>query len=209
MSAMGLRSVFDSSFDEVVRVDYLDFEDAKRLLRRYVIGLSEQFLALAYVLSGGLARQLVRVARAIIEHGRRNANAPLASVARELVRDELTKSGKATVDALVSAEDRAGVVELLSALDDLPEKVTADELRVYARRLAGAYRGADERSVELRNIVAARVQFLAMVLDVFTDGLTRERMSAIGGGFDTLARARRYLAVNPMTGLALIDKFGN
>jgi hypothetical protein len=41
LSGMGRRSVFGSTFDEVVRVDYLDFEHAKKLLRRYVIGLSE------------------------------------------------------------------------------------------------------------------------------------------------------------------------
>jgi len=69
LSGMGLRSVFDSSFDEVIRVDYLDFDLARRLLRRLVVGLPEQFAALAYVFSGGLARQLVRAARDVLRQG--------------------------------------------------------------------------------------------------------------------------------------------
>ncbi len=54
LSGAGMRSVFN----EIVRVDYLNFRRTQKLLRRYVIGLPEQFQALAYVFSGGLARQL-------------------------------------------------------------------------------------------------------------------------------------------------------
>ncbi|MFD1051453.1 hypothetical protein ACFQ1S_40870, partial [Kibdelosporangium lantanae] len=58
LAAMGVRTVMDSAFDEVLWVDYLDLELAKSLLGNYIVGLSQQYLAFAYVRSGGLARQL-------------------------------------------------------------------------------------------------------------------------------------------------------
>jgi hypothetical protein len=205
MSGMGRRSVFDSSFDEVVRVDYLDFDHAKRLLRRYVIGLSEQFLALAYVFSGGLARQLVRVARAIIEFGRTHPDAELTEVVAELVTVELVRTCQATSDGLGVADDRGGVGELLRVLDDPPRKPAGGELRAFTRQVLAAYTGDSERVTELRNVVAARVYFLATVLDVFTEELTEQCMT--GSDFDMLARARRYLGVNPTTGVELVNRF--
>jgi len=48
------RDVFDSSFDDIVYVDYLDVASAKRLLLRRVIGMPVPFLCLCHCLSGGL-----------------------------------------------------------------------------------------------------------------------------------------------------------
>lgn len=198
LSGIGLRSVFDSSFDEVVRVDYLDFEYAKRLLRRYVLGLSEQFHALAYVFSGGLARQLVRTARAILDLGRDHPGRPLADVARALVDAELTRACQATADALTAVDDRNGVTGLLSLLDQPPVDLIA-----CADRIRTAYGGPSERVRQLKDALAARVRFLETVLEVFTDDLTEERTRALD--FDALARARRYAGTNPAAGLDLLD----
>lgn len=196
LSGMGLRSVFDSSFDDVVRVDYLDFEHAQKLLRRYVLGMSEQFHALAYVFSGGLARQLVRTARAVVELGR-DRQRPLAEVARTLVDTELERARLTTVDALTSVDDPAGAADLLRLLDDRP-----DEPGPFAERVLGASGGSDEVR-RLRDGLGARVRFLDTVLGVFTEDLDEERTRA--ADFDRLARARRYLGGNPEVALGLLD----
>jgi hypothetical protein len=47
--------------------------------------------------------------------------------------------------------------------------------------------------------------YLATVLEVFTEELTGDRLTAVAGRFDAMARARRYLGVNPTVGLELID----
>jgi hypothetical protein len=60
------RDVFDSSFDEVVSVSYLRFSEAQGLLNRRVV-FPLQFTCLCYCLSGGLARDLIRAARNVIE----------------------------------------------------------------------------------------------------------------------------------------------
>jgi hypothetical protein len=60
------RDVFDSSFDEVVEVSYLRLDEAQGLLNRRVV-FPAPFTCLCYCLSGGLARDLIRAARSVIE----------------------------------------------------------------------------------------------------------------------------------------------
>jgi len=62
------RDVFDSSFDEVVRVEHLNFPTSRRLLDRRVIGLPMPFAAVVFLLSGGLPRDLIRAARALLDY---------------------------------------------------------------------------------------------------------------------------------------------
>lgn len=194
LSGVGLRSVFDSSFDEVVRVDYLDFDLARRLLRRLVVGLPEQFAALAFVFSGGLARQLVRAARDVLRQGE---GATLSEVAYTLTQDELVRVCLTTGDALTALDDRRGVTKLLRALMDRP-----DDLHAYAQRLRGSYDGESASVRDLSDLAAARIMFLAVVREVFTDDLDE----VLPDRFDALARARRYAGSNPVTGLELLEE---
>lgn len=194
LSGIGLRSVFDSSFDEVVRVDYLDFDLARRLLRRLVVGLPEQFAALAYVFSGGLARQLVRAVRDVLRQGE---GATLSEVAHALTQDELVRVCLTTGDALTALDDRRGVTKLLRALMERP-----DDLRTYAQRLRASYDGESASVRDLNDLAAARIMFLAVVREVFTDDLDE----VLPDRFDALARARRYAGSNPVTGLELLEE---
>jgi hypothetical protein len=196
LTGMGLRSVFDSSFHEVVRVDYLDFDLARRLLRRLVVGLPEQFAALAYVFSGGLARQLVRAARDVLRQG---AGARLSDVAHALTQDELDRVCLTTGDALTALDDRRGVTRLLRALMERP-----DDLHAYAQRLHASYDGEYASVRDLRDLAVARVRFLAVVREVFTDDLDEKLPDRFD--FDALARARRYAGSNPVTGLELLEE---
>jgi hypothetical protein len=61
------RDVFDSSFDSIVYVDYLDFEGSQNLIEKRIVGKPIPFLALSYCLSGGLARDMIRIFRNLIE----------------------------------------------------------------------------------------------------------------------------------------------
>lgn len=62
------RDVFDSSFDNIIYVPYLQLEQAKRLIARRVIAMPPPFAHLCYCISGGLARDLVRVCRNLMQH---------------------------------------------------------------------------------------------------------------------------------------------
>jgi hypothetical protein len=199
LSGIGLRSTFDSSFDEVVRVDYLNFADANVLLRRRVIGLSEQFLAFAYVFSGGLARQLVRTVRTIVELAGSDGGQDLGSLAQSLAEAELTRACQATVDSLITAPDHTDVSELVQTLDESTEVTTL----AYCERVLASYRRESVVVRDLRDAVAARAYFLATMLSVFDENLTKEVMGT--KNFDLLARARRYAGSSPATALALIS----
>jgi hypothetical protein len=61
-----LRNAFDSSFDEIMHVGPLSYNESRRLLYRRVIGLSEPYVALCHCLAGGLARDVIRAARQIV-----------------------------------------------------------------------------------------------------------------------------------------------
>jgi hypothetical protein len=197
LAGMGLRSVFDSSFDEVVRVDYLDFQLARGLISRSVDGLPEVFVALAYVFSGGLARQLTRSARAIVRQPRGTS---LAAVTEKLVTDELDRVCKTTSDALTALDDRDGVTKLLRVLVE-PDP----DLHALRERVQTAYAEEDTAIGDLADRAAARIAFLAVVRDHFTDDLTEVLPAQV----DALARARRYAGSNPATGLALLEEFSS
>ncbi|NKE55561.1 hypothetical protein FXN61_01460 [Lentzea sp. PSKA42] len=197
MAGMGLRSVFDSSFDEVVRVDYLDFDLARSLISRSVEELPDAFVALAYAFSGGLARQLTRSARAIV---RQKQGTLLAAVTEELIADELDRVCKTTGDALTALDDHDAVNSLLRVLAD-----PVPELHDYRKAIQAAYEGEDAAIRNLRDLAAARIEFLAVVRDYFTDELTE----ALPAEVNALARARRYAGSNPATGLALLEEFSS
>lgn len=209
LSAMGMRTVFDSAFDTIVRVDYLDFPLARTLLNRRIIDLPEQFAALAYVLSGGLARELARVAEEIADE--RSENRSLDAMASYLVRRQLGRTTRAAMDRL--NREKAGAA-LIPVLDEQPrEDVSGDSLRGYAEQIATAGLGADEPGAvaAVRLDVRVMITYLAVLLDVFTVHLTEERM-ATGlvrglGDFETLARVRRYLGANPFGALELLQAF--
>ncbi|QYC41729.1 hypothetical protein Nocox_20605 [Nonomuraea coxensis DSM 45129] len=75
-----LRDAFDSSFDEIVRVGRLTYPESRRLLYRRVIGLSEPYIGLCHVLSGGIARDLIRAARRVVQIGTALAARPAGLV---------------------------------------------------------------------------------------------------------------------------------
>lgn len=84
------KTASNGIFDEMVWVDPLDLPTAGRLLDRRVIGMPFAFVALCYVLSGGLPRDLLRIARGISQSDGDDAQgaASLADVAREILYDE-------------------------------------------------------------------------------------------------------------------------
>jgi hypothetical protein len=55
---MPLRDSFDSAFDEIIRVEPLDFATARTVLERRVVGMPMAFIALCFALSGGIPRDL-------------------------------------------------------------------------------------------------------------------------------------------------------
>jgi hypothetical protein len=62
-----IRTAFDSAFDEIISVAPMEFPDARQLLQLRTTGVPLPFLALCHVLAGGVPRELIRAARALMQ----------------------------------------------------------------------------------------------------------------------------------------------
>jgi hypothetical protein len=212
LAAMGMRTVFDSAFDQIVRVDYFSFEEARSLLNRRIRDLPEQFAALAYVFSGGLARELARTAEAIA--GDCSSEDELASVAEHLVQRQLDRTTRAAMDRVSRSPDRRAGAALIPVLDERPiGRLTGGTLREYAVNVAGSghLKTEPEGLAGVRLDVVAMVEYLAVLLEVFDGRLVEDRMAA-GlergfGAFENLARVRRYLGANSSGARELLRGF--
>jgi hypothetical protein len=124
-----LRDAFDSSFDEILRVEPLSYSESRRLLYRRVIGLSEPYVALCHCLAGGLARDVIRAARQVARSA-----ATLSPSRRSVTASGGTESGDEA-----SAEYEFPYAEpsqCLPTLSDISAAVLYDELHRKLRALS-------------------------------------------------------------------------
>ncbi len=197
-----IRSTFDSAFDELVPVGPMTYRHSEQLLFKRVTGVPRPFIALCHVLAGGLPRDLVRAARALIGVTPATGEKPLPDTAGDLIRRELESLRQASVRQLA---ENAGPGSLLAALHDrrwpggTPRQFTDAALQVV-----GAAR--DDESDATRQLcqeLVVSLSFYATALDVF--GTRRDRLVTCLKErnydiVDDLAAARYAMRVN--TGLA-------
>lgn len=205
-----LRDTFDSSFDEIVHVGPLSYAESRRLLSRRVIGLSEPYVALCHCLAGGLARDVVRAARQIVQVGdvlaadAESGGISLSNVCAALLRDELRRQHRAVIRAASnSADDTHALLERLGDVArrhlDFPGP---GHLLKMAGDIARSAPGEPASVVTLRTDFAAYAYYCATLQDVFTDDLDPVEMMRAAesaddpGSFDSLAAARRAFALN-------------
>jgi hypothetical protein len=146
----------------------------------------------------GRLRSAVEAARPWVM-AREERGTRLAVVTEKLIADEFDRVRKTTGDAL-TAENQEGVSALLRVLVE-----PSDDLRDYRKAIQASYEGEDPAIRNLRDRTAARIEFLAVVRDYFTDDLAE----VVPAQVDALARARRYAGSNPATGLALLEEFSS
>ncbi|MFD9950231.1 hypothetical protein ACFWYW_56065 [Nonomuraea sp. NPDC059023] len=203
------RDVFDSSFDEILRVSPLTYAESRRLLYQRVIGLNEPYVGLCHVLAGGQARDLIRIARRLVRLG--NPQTKLSELCLELVGQELHRKALATLhhpavqnqpNLLRHLHHLTGVVEeVVPPLADILTTLSADPL------------DDDQQAGETRLEFACYVYFCMTLLQVFNDALDKDHMDRATqpinhpATFDRLAKARTAFAVNPHLAWQLIDDF--
>lgn len=213
-TGLGIRDAFDSAFDEIVSVDYLDLSDSLELLRSRVIGISEPFGFLCHCLSGGLPRELIRAVRRVAEHRTDREPTSLAAICHELVRDEMA----ARVHEFRIVANRLGAAHatlVLEPLVHLPHDASAKDLlnlasRLIRRQMSAAIPDALDR---LRREAAMLAYHCATLKQVFTDELDENQVrlarkdAAFPGSFDKLAQARKAVAEDPHLAGILLDAF--
>ena len=202
------RDVFDSSFDAIERIRYLTMEESQRVLARRVLGLPVPFQALCHCLSGGLPRDLIRVARELVEQERqqrieqeRQQRSPeggssdgssqgLAKLCSALVRADLEGKVAAAIVAArgaAPAGDRDWLLAWLCADDSA--SVDPSRLRRRCAEMV-SWRGlhrSDDREAECvssaRDIglgLATFIYYASTVLEFFVDSLDQLTLETIG-----------------------------
>jgi hypothetical protein len=223
-----LRDVFDSSFDEIFQVTPMTLDESRLLLTERVSGVPVPYHALCHVMSGGLPRDTIRVARAMISLRPAGGPAELPDVAAGLIGLELKARSRAVEviarELAVEPETSAFLVwaERLRAIP-----ATANRLVGECRRhdfMAGPMQmPADQREPDPDRQARVTLQalsveligffyFAATVLGLFDASLDAPKVKTIrkdasGGSLEDLAAARRLLAVNPRVGWARVDAF--
>jgi hypothetical protein len=226
------RDVFDSAFDEVVRVSYLTYEESRTLVvRRAGEHAPPPFIAFAHCLSGGLARDLIRA----VDHMAMQPDRTLDGVKRAVVHAEMEAKYLGTRAALRPVPLEPQVTEIITALyrlDRCPRKPGAAPTPARCLQRPEWLAGVtavdlspaglpDTDLASLRTVQRLAGEYLTFaylgrtLLESFTvddAGLERlwpaedaeedERIS-----LDYLARARQHLTVNPHLAWEQITKF--
>ncbi len=226
------RDVFDSAFDEVVRVSYLTYDESRTLVeRRAGKHAPPPFIAFAHCLTGGLARDLIRA----VDHMAMHPDRTLDGVTRAVVHAELEAKYLGTRAALRPVPLEPQVTEVIAALyrlDRCPRGPGAaltpawclqrrDWLvQVTAVDLSPA--GLTDTDVaSLRTVQRLAGEYLTFaylgrtLLEFFAvddTGLERlwraeEAAEDERASLDYLARARQHLTVNPHLAWEQISKF--
>jgi hypothetical protein len=103
------RDVFDSTFDEIVRIERFSYEQSRTLIKRRTI-MPDPFIALCHCVSGGLPRDLIRTARTLYRlNAQRKLGGSLENITRALITEDLhAKTAASWVElARLTAEPEA------------------------------------------------------------------------------------------------------
>jgi hypothetical protein len=221
---VSVRDAFDSAFDEIIRADYLDLSTAKQVLERRVVGLSAPYIAFCHALSGGLPRDLIRVARRVVAAADTTNRHDLAGIVRHVLWTEFREQLLATrallprirgdeeLERLVADFD--GVLLESHDVDRVLRASTALSRAVLAHDLSPSSAEIPDhvKALALLEEISAYGYFCATLLDVFGQQISTGRIKAAtddpgSGSFAALAQARQSFAVNPQVAALSIDRF--
>lgn len=204
-----LRGSFDSAFDELVSVRPMTYEQSEELLFKRVTGVPRPFTALCHVLAGGLPRDLVRAARALVDVTSVGGEKCLEGTAGELIRRELESLRQVSVRQLA---ETAGTGRLRAALDD-PEwpGTTPAQFAGAAQRAAGAVRDAEsDQARQLCRGLVVSLSFYSTALEVFAtapDRIIAGLKNQEYGIIDDLAAVRDTMRVDAEHAHQLLERY--
>jgi energy-coupling factor transporter ATP-binding protein EcfA2 len=217
------RSLADNAFDEVISLEPMSFELSRQLLQRRVPGFTDPFVWLSLVLSGGLPRELLRVATQLVEITREfDYELELPAFADRLVGEEILEALVATRSQIArlspgpewgSVLDRlrllAGAVKPGSPGGDLG--LALKELADLRTGLPGGGASGDAAITEVITRLAAFALLAKTTCDVFKDGCfdisgMRDPDAGTVGAYTELAAGRRELSVSSESCRAVVDR---
>jgi hypothetical protein len=209
------RDVFDSSFDDIITVGYLDWPQSQEFLNRLVVGMPAPFAALCHVFVGGLARDLIRAARAVLTYGEQNGQLVLSVAAARLCLQEMLGKTHGVFRELAGLGDDRFAMSLLAHVQtsdesfgeasdylEWSEYVTAWITDASATPDFGATGG---KALRFARELAVFGYFTATVQQFFGAQLNQAEFEA--ADIERLARARQAMAVSPVVAERYIAEF--
>ncbi|MFG2533220.1 hypothetical protein [Streptomyces sp. NPDC048516] len=222
------RDVFDSSFDDVITLQRLSMPTARKILYGLLLGWKEPFVALCYVLSGGLPRELLRSTRELV--GRLDVASDndihLVRAVPDLMQREAVARLWAIRHSLLRESCNPVGLDLLGQLECIePKSATAaqfrqwhDELRswIVQRGRTTPDPGGSSQLLPAARLgceLAAFMLFAATVIEFFGEDLDAtqlreaETLAAGHKSLGKLADARQALSLSPWTSVGCIESF--
>lgn len=218
------RDVFDSSFDDVVNVGFLSAKESVELIQRRVIGMPLPFIFLCHCVAGGLARDVIRVAREVVVS---NPMGDEGWLLHEVCHSIVVVDYHAKIDAsLVATRAMSGAeVEILrswlqamrgvevspDALLDVCRRSRQDLLGRFSSEARVEPGGSNGPPCALANELLTFVLYSATLMEFFDSrrSPTGYRDAFESGRLDQLARARQALAVHPRVAWECLEDFRN
>jgi hypothetical protein len=213
---VGIRDVFESVFDSVVRVEPLSAAESVTVLQRRIIGMHPPFGELCHVLSGGLPRELIRCAREAAALAARPETQDVPVLTRRLLAARSAARQEAVGEIAGRHVRTDGTQPVLTWLRALESTLGPDELlnRCEIAPLILDVRAASEIVAELESALiglAAWWHHAATVMQ-FADALTRHGLGwactpleDAPSLIDLLARGYLDLAVAPELSWATVS----
>jgi hypothetical protein len=197
------RTAFDSAFDEIARVQPLDFESCRRLLRRRIAGIPESIIAFCQVMSGGVPRDMIRAARSVLD-ARIRGHEKVPDIVLDLVIAEIQILKRTCI---------SDIARLESGLARLPSTFLRPDWPGRTPEHISAYIGNNSKDGELPFKFNVGLYFYSTVTDVFstklaeTTELLRSYKPEEGSGIDQLVQARNAISINPVVAWQMISDF--
>jgi hypothetical protein len=166
---VGIRPAIDSTFDEVVRMTILDIRQSRELLGRRLVGFPEAFVALCHSLSGGIPRELIRMARSLIDARRSSSTDQLVPLATLVIAQEVRRLKSGFVGQISRDQSTSHERLLIGRLvDEEWPGHSSGKLLMAARELLS---NADENDSPVRTAsmqLGVALYYYATVLELFT-----------------------------------------
>jgi hypothetical protein len=206
---MPARDAVDSAFTSMVRVDPFTLSESQLWLAHRALGIPKPFVWLCHCLSGGLPRDLSRVA--IMVHDLNDEHETLGDFTTTIVAADMELKRQAYVHAARQLADQDSaihtLIELLLTLSAARYTNLVDSTSWQALG-----KDADTASARLWSEVRCYVVFCATLLEVFTDDIGEhlDLPSPAYGGLSTvelLADIRRKMSVNTPLALHALSDF--
>ena len=227
------QSTLEHSFDDVVVVDALELDEARELLSTRVPGFTDSFVFLALALSGGLPREMIRVARRLVEVNHQETKEQffpkIGDLALRLVAEDVAEVLRTSRNQLarMSLPESWGDIfyQLRTAIALLRSEMASPE--EHKKIISGlcslrspdaSNQSTDQVTDELAatKIVVGLATFACYsitVVEAFDNdyfdlqAARQTAQDATGGSYTVLAAARLELGISPESSQSIIDRF--